>query len=32
MAQPNPLPSGGLLIGDLIARERQQAVVQASAR
>lgn len=31
-AQPNPVPPGGLPIGDLIARVQQQAVAQAAAR
>ena len=32
MAQPNPVPPGGLPIGDLIARVQQQAVAQGAAR
>ena len=32
MAPPNPVPPGGLPIGNLIARVRQQAVAHAEAR
>jgi hypothetical protein len=31
MAQPNPVPPGGLPIGDLIARVQQQAVAHDGA-